>query len=566
MLHRPVIELFAHQNKDCIELYCYVKMYLYKMIFIDIIIKIELKLLNLKSKVESKMKRIMSLVILATLFFSLLPACSPIGSVNVTTAESKTAQTTTKTEEAAEPVTLTMMVQNHASNPFSEDWLIWKLHEKNANVKLKVSSYVGDWWDAIPLVIASRVLPDLMWMISTDAIKFGQEGALLDYLEYIDQMPNMKAFIDKYPSQVPPMLTVDNKLYLHPSEGAYGKSSGLMMVYRKDIFEKNNISMPANYDEFYQVLLQLKGIYPESTPLYFSGTNSFSQYGLSFGVSTVFFYDPLTKTVKYGPMEPGMKVLLDFVARAYQDKLIPMEFGNLNTQKRNELLTTDRTFILYTYLNNIDSINATMRQANPDFTLAFMPPPEGLPGMSYCDREFFLGEGLTVTSTSKNKDAALAYVDYLFSEKGVETCSWGEEGTTYQVVGGNKQFMPDITDINVASNKYGLFTSCNLAYIDFSAKESLMSEPIKQAYNESLDYILPISVMPPLTSEENDSIAIELQSIDKFMNEQISKMVIGNLPMSNWDTYIAGLKNLEIDRVLKIYNDAEARRQQTTAK
>jgi putative aldouronate transport system substrate-binding protein len=520
------------------------------------------------------MKRVMSFVILVMLILTLIPACTSTDEKNgTTTSEPKTttttstastastAPTTTQTGKTAEPVTLTMMVQNHASNPFKEDWLIWKLHEINANVKLKVSGYVGNWWDAIPLIIASRDLPDLMWMVSTDSIKYGQEGALLDYFEYVDQMPNLEAFIEKYPSQVTPLLSTDNKLYLHPSEGSYGKFSGQMLLYREDIFKKHNIPLPKNYDEFYEVLLELKRLYPESTPLYFSGTNSFAQFGLSFGTNSTFFYDSLTKTVKYGPMEPGMKELLEFVARAYQDKLIPAEFGNLNTQKRNELLSTGKTFLLFTYYNNIDSLNSTMREANPDFTLAFMPPPEGLPGMRYCDFELFLGEGLTVASTSKNKEAALTYVDYLFSEKGVETCSWGEEGTTYRVVSGKKQFIPEVTDISYASNEYGLFTSGNMAYIDFSAKESLMSEAVKQAYNQALDYILPISVMPPLTSEENDEIAIATQSIDKFMNEQISKMVIGNLPMSNWDAYIAGLKNLGIDKVLEVYNNAEARRQ-----
>lgn len=524
------------------------------------------------------MKKYAALLLSVILLMSMFAACStpspavsgketqaataPADTQTVSASAANTTPTPAEPKTAAPAATLTMMVQNHPDAPFKDDWLIWKLHETNANVKLKVSAYQGNWWDSIPLVIASGDLPDLMWMVSSDANKYGGQGALVNLLDHMDKLPNLKAWMEQYPDEIAPILSADGKMYVHPSHGGFGDFEGGMWLYRQDIFKKNNLAVPATFDELYQTLLKLKEIYPDSTPLYFADTYSFTNYGFSFGASSSFSYNPFSKTVEYGPMTDGMKQLVDFVAKAYQNKLIPTEFGNMNNDKRNQLVTTEKTFILYTYYNNIDTFNTTVRQTNPEFTMAFMPPPAAPNGNRFCAQKFFLGEGLTVTTTSRNIDAALGYVDYLFTEQARDTVSWGQEGTTYKTVDGKRQFLSPVADGTTASSVFGLFTSCNFAWVDFDARLSLMSEETRAAYEEGLKFLAPISTLPALTTEESNAISVKSEAIDKKMNEQISKFVIGQLPMSEWDNYIQSLKSLGVEDVLKVYNDAEARRQQ----
>ena len=200
-----------------------------------------------------------------------------------------------------------------------------------------------------------------------------------------------------------------------------------------------------------------------------------------------------------------------------------------------------------------------MREKNPDFTLALMPPPKGSTGKAYCTTELLLGEGLVVTSTSKNKEAALKYIDYLFMEEGKTASSWGEEGVTYQVVDGKKQFLPVVKDSLTANKEFGLWTSGNTAYCDPDARQALLSEETSKAYQEGLQYLAPMAQLPPITTEENDAITIKSDAISKYVNEAVCKFIFGQRPLSEWDSYVEGAKKLGVEDVLKIYNDAQAR-------
>jgi putative aldouronate transport system substrate-binding protein len=465
------------------------------------------------------MKKVTTLIISLVLVLALLVSCAPGSSdtdsqADATKAPEKTEQPkdTAPTEKPKEePTKLTMMVQNHPAWPLKEDWLIWDIHNENANVILEVSGYQGNWWDAIPLIVASGDMPDLMWMVNQDAIKYGEQGAVENLLDHLDKMPNLSAFMAQYPDEAPPLYSASGKLYLHPAHGAFGEYDG-MWLYRKDIFEKHQLELPNNYDEFYEVMKKLKEIYPESTPLYVTGLNTFNNLGINFGVSHVFFYDPVSKTVKYGPAEDNYKLLLEFIANAYKDNLIPIEFGNLSSEKLEQMLSTDKTFMYHGYESHIDKYNQMMREDNPDFTLAFMKPVEG-PAGAYNARKFLLQEGLTVTTTSKNKEAALKYIDYLFTEEAREAVSWGKEGVTFEVVNGKKQFLPSIPNMATATIEFGIRSSGNMAWVDTDALQALKSEETAAAYEEGLKYLAPMSILPPLTKEEDDSISIKREAI-----------------------------------------------------
>src|SRR5690554_886296 len=135
------------------------------------------------------MKKVTTLIISLVLVLALFVSCAPSSSdsnsdVDSTKAPEQTKQPkeTTTEQPKEEPTKLTMMVQNHSAWPLKEDWLIWDLHNTNANVELEVSGYQGNWWDAIPLIVASGDMPDLMWMVNQDATKYGEQGAIVNLL------------------------------------------------------------------------------------------------------------------------------------------------------------------------------------------------------------------------------------------------------------------------------------------------------------------------------------------------------------------------------------------------
>ena len=493
-----------------------------------------------------KLSFILSLLMVAAAF----SACG--------SAETTSKDTSGESDKPKESVTLTMMVQSNKAFPLNNDWVIWDAHEENTGIKLDVSAYQGDWWDAIPKIIASKDLPDIMWITTDDSRKYGEDGAFINYLEYEESMPNFQKWKEEYPREVTPILSVDGALYMTPSHGAYGQYED-MMLYRKDIFDKHGIALPKTFDELYDVMVKLKELYPESSPLYFADLHGFNTFGASFGTKCDLFHDVEANQVKYGPMEDNFKDLVEFVAKAYQEGLIPLEFGNSDTQKRDKMLSTDTTFMFYGYINQIDRYNTELREANPEFTIDMMPTPAGTGGKQVVASEIFLGEGLAVTTTSKHQDEAIRYVDYLYSEEGREAMSWGKEGVTFEIVDGKHQFMPDVQNITNATVQYGIRSSGNAVWFEEEALTSLMSEETRQAYETGLEYLAPMSVLPALSSDEKDSITLKQQAIGTCMEENITKFVLGQQPLSEWDNYVDQLKKLGIEDVLKVYNDALAR-------
>ncbi|MFS0726450.1 extracellular solute-binding protein [Paenibacillus sp. 1P07SE] len=502
------------------------------------------------------MSRKWSIIAASILTVSMVAGCSGNNGNN---PPANNVETNNGADNEAPPAELSMMVQSHAAWPLQEDWLVYELLEDYANVELEVSGYQGNWWEAIPLIIASGDMPDLMWMSGPDIIhENGGNGALVDLLEHMDKMPNLQAFIDDHPEETNSLLSHDGKLYMHPAHGAFGDWDGLWL-HREDIFKKHNIATPATYDELYDVLVQLKELYPDSYPLYIADWGAMNQIALSFGTNNSYYYNEEAGEWRFGPSEESYREALQFLADAYQAKLIPQEFGNLDNNKRNELVTTDKTFILFGYINNIDTYNNLAREANPDFKMAQFTPPGGAGHEGIHGEKFIFQQGLTVTTTSKNKDAAFAFIDSLFTEEAREMLSWGKEGVTYEKVDGKNQYLPEITDTAVRSIEYGLRTAGVSAWFDNEANVSLFNEETKASYDEASKHIGPAPEVAVFSKEEREAISIKREAIDKYTSENVSKFIIGQRPLTEWDAYVEGLHNLGMNDVLQVFEEAYAR-------
>ncbi len=451
------------------------------------------------------------------------------------------------------------MVQSHAAWPLNEDWLIYDLMEEYANVELDVSGYQGNWWEAIPLIIASGDLPDLMWMSGPDIIhENGGNGALVNLLDHLDQMPNLEKFIAAHPDETNHLLSHDGKLYMHPAHGAFGDWDGLWL-HREDIFQKHNIAYPTTYDELYDVLVQLKGLYPDSYPLYIPDWGAMNQIALSFGSSNDYYYREDTQKWHYGPSEDNYRQALQFLADAYKAKLIPQEFGNLDSSKRNEFVTTDKVFILYGYINNIDTYNNLARGENPEFKMAHFTPPGGAGHKGVHGTKYIFQQGLTITSTSKNKEAAFAFLDSHFTEEARELVSWGKEGVTFEKVNGKNQYLPAVKDQASRSVDFGIRTAGFNAWFDNDSNIALLNEETKVSYDAASAHIAPAVKRAAFTKDERESISIKREAINKYTSENVSKFIIGQRSLSEWDDYVNGLTALGLNDVLQVHDQAYAR-------
>ncbi|QHW34000.1 extracellular solute-binding protein [Paenibacillus rhizovicinus] len=520
-----------------------------------------------------------SLLAAPILVISLLTACSGNNngggsasddneSGNVSTpAPAKTddpASTNTTANTPALPdKTFSFLDISHPSWPYDQNWLVWKLLKEKTGVSFKVEVPSGLMADALSFAIASGDLPDVMYTEDKSlADKYGQMGALANILDYTDIMPNFKQWMETYPNDTRNAIAADGKMYEFPNQGI-GETNRMIWMYREDVFKKLNLSPPQNWDELYTVLQALKKAYPDSYPLSWrDGLAYLLNFGASFNTSRDFYYDFDTQTWKYAPLDDNYKTMIQYLNKFYKEGLIPPDFLSIDTKQWQDLMSTDKAFITLDYIGRIDFYNTPLRQDNPDYNLLFMPPPEGVPGSQKNAFTQFDQAGMMVASSSKNVKDIMKYFDFLYSEEGKNMLSWGEEGKTYTVKDGKNVFNPDYTTVADLRKKTGLSTDGVYTWFDYDAHLSLSSKELASAYEEARKYDSVQQPMPSLTQAELDDTSVEMTSIQKFRDENVSKFILGTRSFGEWDKYAEDLKALGVDHVASIYKQAYERAMQ----
>lgn len=459
--------------------------------------------------------------------------------------------------------TFSMMAESAATWPYSKDWLIWKLIGEKTGVTIDMQVPAGKSEDTINLNVASGNMPDITFMMNlTLANKYGQQGALANILDYKDQMPNFKKWMDKYPDIAKANIAADGKMYLFPNEG-FGETNRIIWLYREDIFKKNNLTAPKTYDELYTVLKKLKELYPKSYPLTFrTGANSgiLNHLSPNFATNEGYYMDEASKEVKYGPIEDNYKTMVSYLSKFYKEGLIPPDWLTLETKQWQDQMSTDQAFITIDYIGRIDFFNKALRKDNPAYNLAFMAPPAGIPGGKQQNPYTQIVEsGMTVSSKSKNVKDVMQFIDFFYSEEGKNIASWGKEGETYTLDAGKKKIKPDYIDVADLRKKTGLATNGTYTWIDYDAHLSMATPELQAAYVEARKYDGPYRPQPSYNEKEFELLSTVGTAIDKNRNESIAKFILGTTSMDDWAKYVDGAKKLGVQQIIDTYMAAKAR-------
>ena len=454
---------------------------------------------------------------------------------------------------------------SNPSWPFDENWKVWDYIEEKTGVKLDVQLPAGNLLeDALSLAIASGDMPDLMWtQEKAVADKFGQQGALVNILDYVDEMPNFKAWMEKYPAETQNMLSADGKMYEFPNQGL-GESNRRTWMYREDVFKKLNLTPPTTWDELYETLKKLKEEYPDSYPLTFrNGLHYFYDFGATFNVpapvqaqKASVYSDSESGEWKYAPVQEEYKKMLAYFNKFYQEGLIPKDFLTLDTKVWQDIVSTNRAFITLDYMGRIDFYNSALRQDNPEFTMSFMAPPAGWEGGPQKNAYTATSEeGFMISSKSSKIKEIVKFIDFFYSEEGRKLVSWGKEGESYNSGG----FIEKYADIADLRKKTGLSTDGTYTWFDFDAHISVSSPELKYAYEQSPKYDGEKQPQPAFTPDEQQILSTKGDSLNSHRDENFAKFIMGTRSFDDWDKFIDEQKQLGCEEIVSIYKQADER-------
>lgn len=477
----------------------------------------------------------------------------------------------------AEPTELSIAISTSSSWPYREDWKMWQYFREATGATFKITTIPALEMDTkVALMMADRKsLPDLLHLWNKLTVDtYAASGALIPLSTNLDKLPNYTAFWNTIPEEerneiMAQRTSGDGEIYSAPVYGTQTVYNRRTWMYRKDIFEKHRLTPPKTYDELYQTAKKLKELYPESYPLCFRvGMMQLEVLAPSWKNDYYPlhpYYDFELNEWKYGVQDPILKDMIKYFLKLYNEGLVPPDYLKMNAKSWEELMSTDRGFMTLDYIVRIDFFNLSQRENNPEYTLALMAPPipdvpTGRSKMMRTSPDFY---GYTIPNTGREQgiDNALKLVDWMYTDEAAEILSWGREGETYKIEDGKKKFILPAADA-APNATYGVGTYGVFQRIHEEAYEAIYSEEQVAACREAMQYIEP-RVNPtfwlPLNEEEADRVNVLRPELSTYIEENISKFLLGQKPLSDWDSFQQGLKEMGSEELLAIYDTAYSR-------
>lgn len=456
----------------------------------------------------------------------------------------------------------------------SED--IFKTIQHYTNIKFKpIAVPLSSYSEKLSTTIAAGKLPDLMSINGQATVdKYGPQGAFVDLGEYIEKgmMPNYKKMLDEYKPAEDLVRSSDGKLYGAPRIYGVDYRVDQMWLGRTDILEKHGLTRtPKTFDELYDVMKQLKEIYPDSTPYV-------NRWGIGHAIggqtyfrntSSSYFLNEDTKKYEFGPASQAYKDSLQFLATAYKDGILNPDFATITDPEVDELLMTGKGFFTFDYPHWGDEIERSIGKENlPEgFEWHAILQPEyngvrrGTPVLSgYFPTLKVIAKG------SKYEEELVRFLDWTYSEEGIKALMFGIEGETYEMAGeDNVKFLKDY---KTSATPEGTITNhgFNDQYI-FGVLDPLAKNVYEMGapnLNASAKFIeehdgfgVPTYGAKFFNEDERKRYTDIMTPINTYIEEASMKVILGQASLDKWDTEVLPVvESMGLEEAGKLINKA----------
>lgn len=471
------------------------------------------------------------------------------------------------------PLEFSMMFPDSSSYPYDKDWLIWKAIKDNTNVTLNIQAIPSsDYADKIKVVMSSgETLPDLIAnMNSMQASPFTSTGRVLPISDYMDMLPNLQLAIaeNNLQAKIEEYSELDGKLYVLPGYKTY-KGSAQQLSIRNDIFIENDIEIPETTEEFYVVLKTLKQLYPDSYPLSTSEgigvlNNMITWFGSTgcFPNNNGFAYNTETNEWYFEPTSDQYREMLIYVNRLMSEGLMDPEALTQDSSQYNQKAYNGQVFVTFHWWSNLGyAADETKKVTNKDAEWRHIQPLQGPTGVrkSRADSSIMANSGVVIPASTAQKpyfEDLLKFVDILwYSDEGSALCQWGVEGASYEMVDGEREFIPGID----LAKEFGFWATG--AYLvsrrDFAFKRMPESTVENYELSEKEGRIMKSDPNLKFTFEEKEQQSLFNTPLLDYTQQMTYKFIYGEANIeTDWDQFVDECKQKGVDQVKVLVDQA----------
>ncbi len=476
-----------------------------------------------------------------------------------------------------ETLSIAMMYYDFKTTPDSMDITqtpYFEEYQKRTGVKLEVITYETE--DAYNLTLAGDEMPDIiMWapVLTSSDQQMIDDGMIspLTWDEINEWAPNYAAVLEQYPNARKELTMADGSILGFANiTGSEKMMATNGLIVRGDWLDDLGLDAPTTPDEFLDMLRAFKTEKGAEYPLAVSSSRFSLLFGYGFFSSP---YELVTSNAyvdadgKYhlGWAEPEQKQVFEFFHTMYEEGLINPDFLTLDQASVDGMLYDGRTgVVLHSVIGGLGTYVPNMEKENPDAELrgiSSLLRPNGEKAY-YGATELAVAsfKGL-ITTDCENKELAMKFLDWNYSEEGQLFQQFGIEGVSYEMVDGAPVYTelvtnnPDGLTSGQMMNQYSRGGSFwpYVSRLEYFEQVTAMPEQrgAVEAWdaNDRYDYMVPTIVIPEDLLDEYNRIVSETNT---HYAEMRTKFITGEESLDNFDAYIAKLKELGLDRRIEI--------------
>lgn len=485
-------------------------------------------------------------------------------------------------DAAQEPIAIRMYYSDNATLPYKEDWLTFTTAQKLWNAKLTVEAIpIADYSTKVSLALnTGENVPDVILYQTTNGenASLALNGALVPISDYSEWTPNFNARVEEMglQSDVDMLTLMDGKRYYMPA--LFDKpfyDGGLIM--REDYLNEKGFAAPKTYDDLYEILKAYKADYPNSYPLtVLVGPRvlyrmTMPAFGISVGKnaadgSYVLSYNYENGSYFAGAISDNCKAYFSFLAKLYAEGLLDPEMAEpIDGDKWSQKMANGSAVATYAYYDQIGGVEAASEIEG--LKLQMYAPLEGTAGAHHQPKSK-TGAGIMFpAATAKRSDfeRLVRTIDAMFySEEAAKLWCLGVEGETYTMNGDEVVYSDE-----VVSSADGVYKTLQLKYgcgadvtqmvwinqremTKYDENYSQINAQVA-AMDNAIQSVPPTPQFDDLTAEDAASLRTPLGDTfevwaDAFITGKKSTE-------TDWDSYVAEMKNLGIEEYCAMYND-----------
>ncbi|WP_342774716.1 extracellular solute-binding protein [Paenibacillus dokdonensis] len=527
---------------------------------------------------KHRQKSLLLLVSLMLAASTLLAACSRTSETSAPQGDGQTSASNEVSMEGMPIVQNPINLEFFAPKRFAaSDWnniLIWQEYEKMTNIHVKWNTVDRDnLVEKRNILLAGGDYPDALYgngLSASDLMMYGEQGVFLKLNDYIDKYaPNFKKLLEEYPEVKKAITMPDGNIYSFPTitdPNFKSMLTGAFMWYNPEWFAKTGLSEPKTTDEFYEFLKAVKAKDPKTIPLgggpgwAYLGNFLQGAWGLgNRGVTHPYVdIDPATNELRFFPIDPNYKELLQYTNKLYAEGLIDRDFFTANadqiiakgSQGVYAVIADYNPESVYSNLKGYAGASA-LKGPHGDQMYSYIGSSVGNPGQ------------FVITNKNKNPEATVRWVDYLYSDEGSKLFFMGVKDKTFtEKAGGEMDYTDEIKHNpngltqDQAVSQYLVWPGVGYPGIlkqqYFKGSEGM---PASVDAAKKVEPYLIKEIWPPFTytKDETERMTVLRADIETYVKEMTTKFITGGASFNEWDSYVNTLKKMGLDEYMEIY-------------